>query len=178
MFSNFFIFFENCAVYETVWEIIVERGGPRVTIRRMLVACWVPKAANTHSEYVIPIVFPLQEWLHERASLLLLYAHCLSCYFIIMASFPIQCLLYYSYLFQVSSHSTFERVEEFKYLGTTLTNQNAIQEEIKSRLRSGNACYYLVQNLLSSRLLSKNLKIKIYRTIILLVVCMGVKLGS
>ena len=61
------------------------------------------------------------------------------------------------------NNSTFERVEEFKYLGTTLTNQNAIQEEIKSRLRAGNACYYAVQNLLSSRLLSKNLKIKIYR---------------
>jgi len=59
-------------------------------------------------------------------------------------------------------NSTFERVEEFKYLGTTLTNQNSIPEEIKSRLRSGNACYYSVQNLLSSRLLSKNLKIKIY----------------
>ena len=74
-------------------------------------------------------------------------------------------------------NSTFERVEGFKYLGTTLTNQNAIREEIKSRLRSGNACYYSVQNLLTSRLLSKNLKIKIYRTIILLLLCMGVKLG-
>ena len=72
---------------------------------------------------------------------------------------------------------TFERVEEFRYLGTTLTNQNSIAEEIKSRLRSGNACYYSVQNLLSSRLLSKNLKIKIYRTIVLPVLCMGVKLG-
>ena len=61
-------------------------------------------------------------------------------------------------------NSTFERVKEFKYLGTTLTNQNSIAEEIKSRLRSENACYYSVQNLLSSRLLSKNLKIKIYRT--------------
>ena len=66
--------------------------------------------------------------------------------------------------------STFERVEEFKYLGTTLTYQNSIAEEIKSRFRSGNACYHSVQNLLSSRLLSKNLKIKIYRTIILPVV--------
>jgi len=55
-------------------------------------------------------------------------------------------------------NSTFERVEEFKYLGTTLTYQNSIAEEIKSRLRSGNACYHSVQNLLSSRLLSKNLK--------------------
>jgi len=50
---------------------------------------------------------------------------------------------------------TLERVEEFKYLGITLTNRNSIAEEIKSRLRSGNACYHSVQNLLSSRLLSK-----------------------
>jgi len=64
-------------------------------------------------------------------------------------------------------NSTFERMEELKYLGTALTNQNSIAEEIKSRLRSGNACYYSVQNLLSSSLLSKNLKIKIYRSIIL-----------
>jgi len=52
-------------------------------------------------------------------------------------------------------NSIFERVEEFKYLGTTLTNQNSIAEEIKSRLRSGIACYHSVQNLFSSRLLSK-----------------------
>jgi len=48
-------------------------------------------------------------------------------------------------------------VEEFKYFGTNLTNQNYIQEEIKSRMISGNACYHSVQSLLSSRLLSKNL---------------------
>jgi len=76
-----------------------------------------------------------------------------------------------------NDNRTFKRVEEFKYLGTTLTNQNSIVEEIKSRLRSEGACYHSVQNLLSSRLLFKNLKIKIFRTIILPVVCMGVKLG-
>jgi len=75
-------------------------------------------------------------------------------------------------------NSTFERVEEFKYLETTLTNQNSILEEIKSRLRSGNACYHSVQNLLSSRLLSKNLTIKIYRTIILPVVLYGCETWS
>jgi len=74
--------------------------------------------------------------------------------------------------------STFERVEEFKYLGKTFTNQNSIQEDIKSRLRSGNACCHSVRNLLSSRLLSKNLKIKIYRTIILPSVLYGCETGS
>ena len=75
-------------------------------------------------------------------------------------------------------NSTFDRVEGFKYLGTTLTNQNSIAEEIKSRFKSGNACYHSVQNIFSSRLLSKNLKIKIYRTIILPVVLYGCKTWS
>ena len=70
-------------------------------------------------------------------------------------------------------NSTFDRVEDFKYLGTNLTNQNSIAEEIKCRLKSGNACYHSVHNLLSSRLLSKNLKIKIYKTITLPVVLYG-----
>jgi len=58
-------------------------------------------------------------------------------------------------------------------LGTTLTNQNSFQEEIKSRLKLGSAFYHLMQNLLSSTLLSKNIKIKIYRTIILPIVLCG-----
>jgi len=69
-------------------------------------------------------------------------------------------------------------VGRFHYLGTILTNQNSIAEEIKSRLRSGNACYHSVQNLLSSRLLSKNLKIKIYRTIVLPAVLCGCETWS
>jgi len=75
-------------------------------------------------------------------------------------------------------NSSFARVEEFKYLGTALTNQNYIQEEIKNRLKAGNACYHSVQNLLSSSLLSKNLKITIYRTIILPVVLYGCETWS
>jgi len=70
-------------------------------------------------------------------------------------------------------NSTFESVEEFKCLGKTSTNQNYIEEVIKSRLRSGNACYYSVQNHLFIRLLSKNLKIKLYKTIIFPLVLYG-----
>jgi len=65
----------------------------------------------------------------------------------------------------------------FKYLETALTNKNCIEEEIKSRLNSGNAFHHPVQKLLSYRLLSKNVKINIYKTIILPFLCIVVKLG-
>jgi len=76
------------------------------------------------------------------------------------------------------NNRSFESVDEFRYLRTTLTYQNSIQEEIKSKLKSGNACYHSVQNLLSSSLLSKNLKIKISRNIILPVVFYGCETWS
>jgi hypothetical protein len=69
-------FFENRAVYEIVWENIVEPGRPQMPIWHMWIACWITKAcarAHTHTQYVILIAFPLQQWLQEHASLL----HCM-----------------------------------------------------------------------------------------------------
>ena len=68
LYSITFFFFLNRAVYEIMWKNIVELGRPQTTIQRMRIACWITKVTNTHSEYVIFISFPLQQWSQERTS--------------------------------------------------------------------------------------------------------------
>jgi hypothetical protein len=71
------------------------------------------------------------------------------------------------------ANRSFAGVAKFRCPGTTLTYQKCMNEDIKSRLKSGNACYHSVQGLLSSSLLSRNLKVKIYKTLILPAVLYG-----
>ena len=69
-------------------------------------------------------------------------------------------------------------MEKSKYLGVTVTNTNDIREEIKRRINMGNACYYSLEKILSSHLLSKKLKVNTYKTTILPVVLYGCETWS
>ena len=69
---------EDCAICEIMRKNMVEWGRQQITIWGMRIACWIPKASYTHSEYVILIAFPRQQWLHERA-LMLRYTYIAFC---------------------------------------------------------------------------------------------------
>ena len=78
----------------------------------------------------------------------------------------------------VIGNLSFENIEKFRYLGVTVTNTNDIHEEIKRRINMGNACYYSLEKIVSSRLLSKKLKVKTHKSIILPVVLYGCETWS
>jgi len=75
-------FSENRTVYEIMWKNTVEPDRPQITIWRMRIAYYITKVTGTHSQYVIRIAVAWQQWLRERASMLRLYIHCLSCYYL------------------------------------------------------------------------------------------------
>jgi hypothetical protein len=68
------LFLKKYSVFEIMWKNIVQPGRPQMTIWCMRIACWIPKATNTHSYYVMLIAFPRQKWLRER-TLVLLYTY-------------------------------------------------------------------------------------------------------
>jgi len=70
--------FTKIMPFMITWKNVVERGRPHITIWRLHIACWIPKGTNTHTEYVVLIAFPLQQWL-EKCFNVTLYVHCLSC---------------------------------------------------------------------------------------------------
>ena len=77
VFNNFYSF-ENHAGYEITWKNIIEPERPQMTIWHMLIACGIPKTANTHSKHVILIGLPLKQWLHEHTWMLFcMYIACL-----------------------------------------------------------------------------------------------------
>ena len=90
----------NRAICEIIWKNTVQPDRAQITIWCMRTACWIPKATNTHSEYVILIVFPLQQWLHEHASMLrYMYIACL-----VVTRFTVSCFSTWNVL---SLHTNF-----------------------------------------------------------------------
>jgi hypothetical protein len=99
---------EKLAVCEILWKNIVELGRPQMTIWGVRIGCWIPKATNTHSEYVLLIAFPLQQWLHERSSVLRhLYIAILVCVCVCVCVYVCHSI-YLSYLVEIIiNYSTF-----------------------------------------------------------------------
>jgi len=65
-----YLLLDNRAVCGKMWKNVAQRGRPQMTIWRIRIACWIPKATNIHKDCVIHIAFPLQQRLHGRASML------------------------------------------------------------------------------------------------------------
>jgi hypothetical protein len=125
----FILFFSrNITIYELMWKNVVELDVPQMTIWHMHIACWICKASNTHSEYVILIAFPVHYWLHKRASeLCYAYIACLVrvCYMIYIFVYRLQCfyLLHLHFAFIYSKFDIF-----IKIFSVTFWPSNTIRE--------------------------------------------------
>jgi hypothetical protein len=106
------LIFENHAIYEIMWKNIVELDRPQMTVWCMCIACWIPKATNTRTEYVILIASPLQQWWRELNSILrytlipfsfLTRALCCSFFFLFLLHFCLVFLIFYFLNFSVES---------------------------------------------------------------------------
>ena len=98
-----------------MWKNTVQPGRPQITIRCMRNACWMTQATNTHSEYVKPIAFPLQQWLHERGPMLRLYANCLSSQYLDYPRNFVKWFLFFGFYDQNSVHMFLLRVLRPKF---------------------------------------------------------------
>jgi hypothetical protein len=125
---QYFIFFENRAVYELNWKNIVDRGRPRMTKWHKPIACWVPKATNTHSGCAILVAFPMQQWLHECASMLhYTYIACLVGFFIGA----------FAFLLPVTSVS-------MSYISAAPNRRISVKYGIENRCKITNKCVEIV----------------------------------
>jgi hypothetical protein len=130
MFNNFFFSPENRSVYE-MWENMVHPDRPQMTniIRRMRIACFITKVTDTRSEYLILIAFPRQ-LLSVRASMLRLYAHCLSCYdrerMCLLCSKNSIFIYIYIYIFQISFNLKRVHFHAYSPRNTRLTTQQRL----------------------------------------------------
>ena len=89
-----FTFFRNLTIFELMWKNFLELDMPQITIWHMCIACWIRKATNTHSEYVILIAFLVHHWLHKCISeLCCAYTACLVrvCYMIYIFVSRLRC---------------------------------------------------------------------------------------
>jgi hypothetical protein len=121
-------FFDIYAIYGIMWKNIVEPGRPQMTVWRMCIACWIPKATNTHFECVILIAFPLQQWLLECISVLsytyIVYHACYTvCHCCVLGGNYFLQHLYSSFCFIVKTmHNFLPFLQQYKKL--TIVNQH------------------------------------------------------
>jgi len=138
MCSNFF--FQKSHLYDIIWKIMVESGRPKMTTCRNCIICWITKATNTHSKYVILIALPQHQRMLERVKVTF-YVHCLSCLLsiriIVSGSFIIATLQYIFPIFhQFSNHI----VENYDHISFRFGAYNQWNNDIKPTF------YYVAEN--------------------------------